>query len=826
MRFLRIVLFLGAILCLLAAALGAVYVFRLPWWMLPTLLAGALGVLLITILCRRFLIRRREQHFVRDVISQDKQRLVGKDDRQQEQLQDLQKKWKNAIDVLRRSHLRKRGNPLYVLPWYMIVGESGSGKTTAINSARLTSPFGEINKVSGISGTKNCDWWFFEQGIFIDTAGRYAIPVDEGRDKEEWHEFLKLLRKFRRKEPLNGLVVTVGAEKLLESTPDRLSADGVNIRKRIDELMRVLGARFPVYILVTKCDLIKGMTQFCDHLDEKRIKQAMGCINQDLRNDAVAFIEDAVRQIGDRLRNHRLLLLHYTGSRRLGFDDTGKMNPELFLFPEEFENLKSGLKTFVAAAFQENPYQETPSLRGIYFSSGRQEGSPYSHFLNALGLIGRKEILPATNKGLFLHDFFSSILPGDRRLFTPTQWQLAWTRSSWKLMVAMWVAIGLALSGMLSYSFVRNLRVIDTVRVASRPPLFQGDPLADVALMENFSGAILTATRENEGWWNPRLGLNKSKDFEVRLKKEYCKIFKTQFLDPSDTVLTRSLVGLTASTPGDIFGRHVAYLVERIGAIRDYLGGGSFEVVQARFALSYMPVELGPNQVFVPEIGKRFGILYLYFLFWRNDLSSLNQEINQLQASLKHLLTQRRTDLNWLADWVSTDPKLSGFGLSQFWGSQESLTAEGEDATYAKVKPAFTLAGRQKIGAFLDKIEYALPDPLVIGSQKTDFERWYRRAYVSAWHQFGEGFSKGQGIASNRDQRLLLAGMMGKNGGPYFSMLKELAEQLSPFEKTEDAPSWVGLVADFEAVKMKAQSLRSVGESKGWRRSPRRPESW
>ena len=99
------------------------------------------------------------------------------------------------------------------------MGESGSGKTTSIGSAKLSSPFAEVTRTSGISGTRNCDWWFFEQAIILDTAGRYTIPVDEGRDKEEWQGFLKLLVKYRKKEPLHGLIVTVAADKLLKADP-------------------------------------------------------------------------------------------------------------------------------------------------------------------------------------------------------------------------------------------------------------------------------------------------------------------------------------------------------------------------------------------------------------------------------------------------------------------------------------------------------------------------------------------------------------------------------------------------------------------------------
>ena len=251
--------------------------------------------------------------------------------------------------------------------------------------------------------------------MLIDTAGRYAIPVDEGRDKDEWQKFLSLLVRFRKKEPLNGLVVTVAADQLLQEGASSLENAGKSIRRRIDELMRVLGAKFPVFIMVTKCDLIQGAVRFCDRLEEPSLHQAMGCLNAKLTVDMDTFCKDSVDEIGERLKELRLLMLNQSRTKGKTAD------PSLLLFPQEFEKIESGLAAFIRGAFQENPYQETPIVRGVYFSSGRQEGTPYSHFLNELGLIGEKEVLPGTNRGLFLHDFFSTILPGDRKLFAPTQ---------------------------------------------------------------------------------------------------------------------------------------------------------------------------------------------------------------------------------------------------------------------------------------------------------------------------------------------------------------------------------------------------------------------
>ena len=81
---------------------------------------------------------------MQQVIAQDEAQLQSLAGKEKESYRELQDRWKEAVETLQRSYLRKHGNPLYVLPWYLVIGESGSGKTTAIESARLSSPFAEF----------------------------------------------------------------------------------------------------------------------------------------------------------------------------------------------------------------------------------------------------------------------------------------------------------------------------------------------------------------------------------------------------------------------------------------------------------------------------------------------------------------------------------------------------------------------------------------------------------------------------------------------------------------------------------------------------------
>ncbi len=800
MKSLKIFLILAAVLLAILLVFGIVLSLDWPWWVGFFVLIGLVGLGVGVLFLRKMWLRRQEQGFVQEIIAQDNAYLKAMDGKDKERSQELQDRWKEAIDALRQSHLRKRGNPLYVLPWYVVIGESGSGKTTAIESAKLSSPFAEVSRISGISGTRNCDWWFFEQAILLDTAGRYAIPIDEGRDKEEWQNFLSLLAKFRKKEPLNGLVVTVAANKLLESGMEALEQDGRSIRQRIDELMRVLGTKFPVYVLVTKCDLVQGMTQFCERVPENALEQAMGVINHDLSKDVVAFHRRGTGIVADRLRDLRLLLLHSSGAKQ-GVD------PGLLLFPEEFERLKPCLEAFFKGAFQENPYQETPLLRGLFFSSGRQEGSPYSHFLNALGLIQERDVLPGTNKGLFLHDFFGKILPKDRRLFAPTQRAIEWSRLTRNLGLTSWVALAIAVCGLLSFSFVKNLKALREVsREFAKPPVLQGEVVSDVIIMDHFSQAILKVEAQNSNWWIPRFGLNESKEVEIRLKDRFSDQFKGGFLVPFDKEMAKEMANFSSATPDAVLGDHVGHLARRINLLRTRLEGEPLEALYAKPQPTYAPIALMADQRLIPEIRDKFGSLYLSYLIWRSDGPSLNQEMNELQTWLKHILTLKGSKLNWVVTWVNSDESLSPVLLESFWGG--SLEASEETS----VAPAFTVEGKGRVDGFIQEIEAALVDPLIIASQKLEFQGWYRKAYVAAWHAFGTGFSLGSERLKSREERQQVAARMGTDQGPYLGLLDKMTTELEPVLKGQDLPSWVELVYAFEVTKTKAAHEAAIRE--------------
>ena len=809
LKLVKIFLILTAVLLVILLVFGLTLILKWPWWVGFYILIGLVGLGLGFIFFRKLWRKRREQRFITQVIKQDDQYLKQMGDKEKESSRELQGRWKEAISALRSSHLKKHGNPLYVLPWYLIIGESGSGKTTAIESANLSSQFAETQRISGISGTRNCDWWFFEEAILIDTAGRFAIPVDEDRDKDEWQKFLTLLAKYRKKEPLNGLVVTVSADKLLEQGPEVLETDGKRIRQRIDELMGILGAKFPIYVLVTKCDLVQGMNQFCDHLSEKGLDQAMGVINddRDRKVETVTFLDQVIGTVGDRLRDYRLLVFNQPIAGNAYRSASQGTDPALLLFPEEFERLKPGLTAFINGAFKEIIYQENPFLRGVYFSSGRQEGTPYSHFLRELNLIAEKEVLPGTNRGLFLHDFFSRILPKDRGLFVVTQQALHWRRLTKNLGLMAWLAVGIAVCGLLSYSFVKNLRTLRTVSASFEKPLITSITREEIyekmLRLTGYQQKITGIIEQNRSWWIPRFGLHQNIKVEAGLKQNFCGQFRDGILNPLDDWLNNITARFTYNTSDEIMSRFIAHLVRRINLLKTSQEDGGLATLHEKPQPPYIQTSAQTNPAISTEIEEKFADLYLYFLRWRSDSRGVDEERQRLQKLLNYLVTERRKNLQWLVVWANDQDSLSFIVMQDYW------TGADFGSKPPAVAPAYTEQGKKQIDAFIIELESALPaGSPQIARQELEFQSWYRKIYLQAWHDFGAVFHTGAESLKDPDERRQMAELMGTDQNPYFSLLGTMAAEFEPFVKQEEElPAWMQHVFVFQNLRKEAKLL-------------------
>lgn len=275
-------------------------------------------------------------------------------------------KFFNAV----RSMRRDVGVNVYDLPWYIVIGDSGCGKTKLVNEGGLV--FGQGRPEGYQLGTLDYNWWFTEDAIFLDMAGRLCNP-QESVDHREWLAFLETIKKGRPGFPINGAIVCVSADHLLEESSEKHERDANTLLERLRELQRTLGVTFATYFVITKCDKIVGFMQFFDRVgyDITTRKQIFGWAKPgeygELYNPD-QFDNDFGKVYG-RLNELRLNRL---------FDDDDEIDRGLaHAFPEEFRALKSPLETYMRILF---PMVKNPKaiknllFRGVFFTSATQTG--------------------------------------------------------------------------------------------------------------------------------------------------------------------------------------------------------------------------------------------------------------------------------------------------------------------------------------------------------------------------------------------------------------------------------------------------------------------
>ena len=334
----------------------------------------------------------------------------------------LAQRFNEAVQRLKASGARSwtgGGQYLYELPWYIFVGAPGSGKTTALMNAGLQFLLGDASKgsVQGVGGTRNCDWWFTKDAVLIDTAGRYATQEsDRDVDASAWDNFLALLKRTRPRQPINGVLLTVNIQDLLQQGATERQEHAAKLRARLQELQTKLGVRAPVYVLVTKADLIGGFNESFEALNKEERDQVWGFT---FAPDTPP--EDPLHEFGTLYQQLQKRLVEQLIERMEGERDVLKRSA-MFAFPQEFAALQGVLGDFLRLVFSGGGSLEaTPRVRGVYFTSGTQEGSPIDRVMGALsrsfGIDPRSAAVPGgRGKSFFLHRLLKDVVFAERGL--------------------------------------------------------------------------------------------------------------------------------------------------------------------------------------------------------------------------------------------------------------------------------------------------------------------------------------------------------------------------------------------------------------------------
>ena len=458
--------------------------------------------------------------------------------------EELSRSAEEAVLFLRSSNLgdREVSDALYGLPWFVLAGPPSSGKTSLALSAGLS-----FNALSSqrrsdqnlVKATRDCEWRISDNGVLIDTAGRY---LTEGPDRDEWLGLIETLKKTRKNRALDGFVLTVNAVNIFNAKEPEIEQQAQVLRARIDELIKSTGVRFPVYLVFTHADAIPGFAEFFAALPPNERAQVWGAtIPLEQSQNAHALFDVEFDYLLDSLMKRRLM--------RLGSATTPAEQYGTFSFPLRFADTRRKLGLFTLALFRPNPFSELPLLRGFYFTS------------NPLGQDGR-----INNTGVYTEDLFKQIIFRDKDIAASFQSQKAAPNqlAKVKLGLGALAAACLLWVGGSAVSFFNNYSLLSEAqdhakRVLDHYEAGRGKDKVETTAIELESLDKLRVTlqqiddndRSFFGSLAYRFGLYSGGKVRTRTRQVYFDFVSQRFLLPAMTALENDLANVTPAGEGE-----------------------------------------------------------------------------------------------------------------------------------------------------------------------------------------------------------------------------------------------------------------------------------
>jgi type VI secretion system protein ImpL len=454
------------------------------------------------------------------------------------ELKELSDEFNKAVASLKSSHLKGGGRgALYALPWYALVGPPGSGKTTALRNSGLHFPYMSTQRggaLKGVGGTRNCDWWLTNDGILLDTAGRWSTQDDE----EEWVSFLKLLKQHRRHQPLNGLLVAVGIGEIVDADDEGRARLAKRLRERIDELVVRLEISAPVYVLLTKCDLLPGFVETFGEMTKSERGQIWGFtapVTQRMEQGVGAYFAERFTTL--------LAALEEFALARMGQTRRGHERTRVFSFTRQFAATRDSVQEFLELLFQPNVYSASPMFRGVYFSSATQEGRPIERLLRGLSQdFGIEAEVPvadvAVPKSYFLSDLFASVIFADKSIAAPTEANARRRRLVRFSVAAVMFATALAIAVLPISAWAASQRFLYSTRtLIEQVTAAKGARLTGLALVEKLDAvraAIVRLQKYDKEGPPPTMGFGmyRGGDLYGPLQKRYVKLVREKIVRP------------------------------------------------------------------------------------------------------------------------------------------------------------------------------------------------------------------------------------------------------------------------------------------------------
>lgn len=258
----------------------------------------------------------------------------------------------------------KCDNYKYKNPWFLVLGTDSAGKTTLMQSLHTTDA--SLQSYQETHKNAECNWHFLRGGVGLDISGKlFFDPNTMSADEVGWSALKNLLLRYRSSKPIDSIILAISAEDLYGK--NRISSSvclehAKFVTHKLLMFQSQLKIRIPIYIVITKTDIIPGFKDFCEHIPTTT-KQHMFGWSSPYNIDAafsVQWVQEALNDVVQQI-NHISMDIYCSSLSEEPIDS-------LFVFPYELKKIETNLSIYLNQLFNTDQNKTPLLLRGIYFA--------------------------------------------------------------------------------------------------------------------------------------------------------------------------------------------------------------------------------------------------------------------------------------------------------------------------------------------------------------------------------------------------------------------------------------------------------------------------
>ncbi len=468
-----------------------------------------------------------------------------------QELQTLQMTIKNVLRTLYQN-IFKSFLYRYKKPWFLVLGPTNSGKSTILSKADLNLRGLDNLPPSITSPTKNFNWLLADEAVFIDVGGYYLRDnkTSATNTTQLFQGFFKLLKKYRAFKPINGVIVTINLQELTVNPREHNQL--LKLGQIITDLL-VEFNDFPIYLLITRSDLIDGFTEFFEDLNPDERNQIFGM------SFPLTKKPQSLPELFNEEYTNLLTRLNERVISRLGKENSLDKIGKIKNFPLQMECLKGSLAKLLNIILPSTQV----NLRGIFFTSSIQKDIPIDNLSKSL--MNAYEVQPLNNshralppKVYFVKELFKRVI------FPETQF---YNHNNSTHQMQSWGNLFTIVLTVLCVFFILNSYKYNQVIIAEAHGLiskYQATKeqsevplLAELNTLQSTLG-ILSASPQH--WYN-RVGIHESSKLHKKTEQIYLKLLSSQFVPYLKTTIESQLDNIKEENCNQLYSSLKIYLM-------------------------------------------------------------------------------------------------------------------------------------------------------------------------------------------------------------------------------------------------------------------------